>query len=309
MLGSHPPHEACAPPPSRSKSGSRGCRCTSSMDASSLNPVQLDVVWRDEYRKAAFRKDHRHPEAEPPPWVVARETSEIVPLGINRSSPSLQRRAAAERGRFEQPRSNSAESTTLKWPPQDAFRTDANGSPLWPPAKFETVEPARRASGFTNWQRPMRSVTDSREWWMGGAEKAMQRTSERRRKKKLPRSLSRDSSLIDEERLATVTALWEAQQRSRQGPLAESLRVGYKTKSGFASAKPVALEVPKPACGRASLGCSVDSTRTADRRRAARELQRESELKRKSGAFTKFAMEPLFSAGEKGGPDKRSFDY
>ena len=59
------------------------------MDTSSLNPAQLDVVWRDEYRKAAFRVGHRHPVAEDPPWVVARETSEIVPLGMDRSSPQL----------------------------------------------------------------------------------------------------------------------------------------------------------------------------------------------------------------------------
>jgi hypothetical protein len=279
------------------------------MDASSLNPAQLDAVWRDEYRKAAFRVDHRQPAAEDPPWVVARETSEIVPLGMDRSSPQLQLRAAAEKARFDEPRSNPREAATLSWPPQNAFGTDSNGSAKWPPAKFETSEPVRRAAGFTSWQRPMRSVTDSREWWMGGAEKAMQRSTERRKKKKLPRGLSRDSSLLDEDRLATVTALWEAQQRSRHGPLAESLRVGYQTKSGFASAKPVPLEAPRQARGRASLGCSVDSTRTAERRKAARELQRQSELKRVSGSYTKFAMEPLFSAGERGGPDKRPFDY
>ena len=280
------------------------------MDASSLNPVQLDAVWRDEYRKMALNVSRRHPAAESPPWVVARETSEIVPLGMNRSSPQLQLRAAAEKARFDEPQGNSSEPGVLNWPPQNAFGTDPNGSALWPPAKFEAAEPEHRAPGFTSWQRPMRSVTDSREWWMGGAEKAMRRSTERRRRgSKLPRGLSRDSSLMDEERLATVTALWEAQQRSRHGPLAESLRVGYQTKSGFASAKPVPLEAPKPARGRASLGGSVDSTRTADRRRAARQLQKESERKRTSGQHTKFAMEPLFSAGEKGGPDKRPFDY
>lgn len=280
------------------------------MDTSSLNAAQYDVVWRDEFRKEAFGVDRKHPAPEPAPWVVARETSEIVPLGMNRSSPQLQLRAAAEKALFEEPRSVSNEPATPKWPPENAFGMNPqNGSALWPPSQFETVEPARRASGFTSWQRPMRSVTDSREWWMGGAEKARQRTTDRRRKKKLPRGLSRDSSLLDADRLATVTTLWEAQQRSRHGPLAESLRVGYKTKSGFASAKSVHLEAPLHARGRASLGGSVDTTRTAERRRAAHELQKGSELKRTSGAHTKFAMEPLFSAGEHGGPAKRPFDY
>jgi hypothetical protein len=278
------------------------------MDTSSLNPAQLDEVWRKEYRKMAYSVDRRNPAPEPPPWTVARETSEIIPIGMDKSSPALQLRATAEKDLRYEPQ-GGPNGATLKWPPENAFDTDANGSTQWPPAQFEKGEPRRRASGFTSWQRPMRSVTDSREWWMEGADKKLRRSTERRRKKKLPRGLSRDSSLLDEDRMATVTALWEEQQRSRHGPLAESLRVGYQTKAGFASARPVPLEAPRQARGRASLGISTDTTRPEERRRAARELQKTSELKRISGPHTKFAMEPLFSAGEKGGPAYRPFDY
>ena len=132
------------------------------MDASSLNPVQLDVVWREEYRKAALRVDRRQPPADSPPWVVARETSEIVPLGMDRSSPQMQLRAATEKARFDEPRIDVRENTTLSWPPRNAFDTDANGSAMWPPAQFETAEPSRRAPAFVVWSTHAQNTSASR---------------------------------------------------------------------------------------------------------------------------------------------------
>ena len=90
--------------------------------------------------------------------------------------------------------------------------------------------------------------------------------------------------------------------------MAESLRVGYQTPAGFFSAKPVSLKAPR-ARSRAALGGSMDTTRSPSRQHAAREMRKSSELKRISGSYRKFAMEPLFSAGEYGGPKFRKGDY
>ena len=92
-----------------------------------------------------------------------------------------------------------------------------------------------------------------------------------------------------------MTALWQSQRNARRAG-GESLRVGYTTKGGAPHKQRVMLDVPQ----HRSLGTTTDSSLSPTRRRAARRIA--SKAQRKRG--TRFAMEPLFSAGEFGGPSK-----
>ena len=249
------------------------------MDTTGLNPVQLDVVWKGEYAKAALNVDRVLPQPTVAPWLAGAETSEIVPLTQDRSSLRMHQRASFEEGAGFTGAGSAGARSSANWPPENAH--DANLD--------------HRASGFTSWQRPMRSTSPSREWWMGEAESKMART--RSSLGGRPSGLSRDSSILDEDRLARVTALWQSQRNARRAG-GESLRVGYTTKGGAPHKQRVMLDVPQ----HRSLGTTTDSSLSPTRRRAARRIAHKAQRKR--AAANRFAMEPLFSAGEFGGPSK-----